>query len=242
MARSARRAFWERWSGPALVAALPLFGCLLGGCQSVQGVTPETMVRVIDASYNAPAIDVTVGGTPIAANIAGPTITNYAFLPAPETTTAYIYPTGTKKATATVATTLQASTEHSIYITDSGAGYSATLLTDQIATPPAGDIAFRFLQQAQTTGPVDIYLVPGGSDLTGTKPLLTDQIANSITGYLDVPAGTYTLVVTPTGTTKTKFTSASLDLSAGAVRTVLIMDAQLTSNPPVTVVIGDDLN
>jgi hypothetical protein len=51
-------------------------------------------VRVIDASYNAPAVDVKVATTQIAANIGAATFTNYAFLP-PEDTTAYVYPTGT---------------------------------------------------------------------------------------------------------------------------------------------------
>jgi hypothetical protein len=55
-------------------------------------------------------------------------------------------------------------------------------------------------------------------------------------------AGQYTIVVTPTGVITTPYSSSSITFVAGQVRTALIMDAQLTTNPPVTVVIGDDLN
>jgi hypothetical protein len=64
----------------------------------------------------------------------------------------------------------------------------------------------------------------------------------SVEGYVNVMAGTYTIVVTPAGVITTPYTSASITFVDGQVRTALIMDAQLTKNPPVTVTIGDDLN
>ena len=53
---------------------------------------------------------------------------------------------------------------------------------------------------------------------------------------------TVTMVITPTGVTTSKYTSASLALTGGEVRTVLIIDTQLTSNPPVEVFMGNDVN
>ncbi len=64
-----------------LVCALSSFVVMgLTGCQSVTGNTPKSLVRVIDASYNAPAVDVYVGSTMIGANLGSPDITSYAFL------------------------------------------------------------------------------------------------------------------------------------------------------------------
>lgn len=235
------RKSWARVGATALVAALPLLASVLSGCQNVQGTSSQTLVRVIDASYNAPAVDVKVGPTAIATNIAAQTITNYAFLP-PQNGTAYIYPTKTTRATATAQGNFQAGQQHSVFLTDSGASYTATILTDQVTAPPAGYFSVRVLQQALTTGPVDVYLVPGTSTLAGSKPLLSDVAAGAMAGYVNITAGTYTVVVTPAGVKTTPYTSASLTFSAGQVRTLLIMDAQLTTNPPVTVVIGNDLN
>lgn len=238
-----QRSFWVRMSVTVCVAALPVLVGLLSGCQNVQGgsMTTTTMVRVIDASYNAPAVNVNVGSTPIATNTAALTITNYAFLP-PQNATVYAYPVGTKTATASAVGQFLASQEHSLFLTDSGAGYTATILTDQVTTPPSGYISIRFLQQALSVGPVDVYLVPSTSTLAGSKPLLSNLAVQAVTDYIPVPAGTYTVVVTPTGITTSAYTSTSTTYTAGQVRTMLIMDAQLTTNPPVTVVVGNDLN
>lgn len=220
-----------------LLAALPLLGC-----QSVENSSPsQTQVRVIDASYNAPPVNVDIATTPIAANIGAATFTNYAFLP-PENATAYVIPVGATKPTAQAAGEFLVSEQHSVLITDQGSTYAVSILTDQPAAAPAGYFSIRFLQQAVKAGAVDIYLVPDGSKLTDAKPLFADVAPQAVEGYANVPAGTYTIVVTPTGVTTTPSATASIQFSAGQVRTALIMDAQLTTNPPVTVTIGNDLN
>ena len=89
---------------------------------------------------------------------------------------------------------------------------------------------------------MDIYLVPDGSTLADAKPLYTDVAPQSVEGYANVLAGSYTIVVTPTGVIKTPSASTPIQFMAGQVRTALIMDAQLTKNPPVTVTVGDDVN
>jgi hypothetical protein len=237
MAGLHRKRFWTGVGATAAVALLPLLGC-----QSVENSAPsQTEVRVIDASYNAPAVDVKVGTTTIAANIGAATFTNYAFLP-PEDTTAYVYPTGTSKATASAVGDFLVSQQHSVFITDSTSGYTATILTDQALTPPTGYFSIRFLQQAVNAGAVDIYLVPSTGTLSGSKPLFSNVAPGAVEGYTNVMAGIYTIVITPTGVITTPYSSSSITFVAGQVRTALIMDAQLTTNPPVTVVIGDDLN
>lgn len=234
---------WHNWSlgvrlgGAGLMALAPLLGC-----QSVQSsISSQTQVRVIDASYNAPAINVDVATTPIATNLGPATFTNYAFLP-PENATAYVYPVGTTKATTQADGEFLVSQQHSVFITDAGKGYTASILTDQATAAPAGYFSIRFLQQAQKAGAVDIYLVPDGSKLADAKPLFTDAAPQSVEGYANVLAGSYTIVITPTGVTTKPSASASIQFSAGQVRTALIMDAQLTTNPPVTVTVGNDLN
>lgn len=226
-----------RLGGTALLAGLPLLGC-----QSVQSSMPsQTQVRVIDASYNAPAVDVDVATTPIATNVGAATFTNYAFL-TPQNSTAYVFPVGTSKATITVAGDFLVSEQHSVFIADAGSGYTASILTDQPTAAPTGYFSIRFLQQALVAGAVDIYLVPNGGALADAKPLFSDVAPQAVEGYTNVIAGSYTIVITPTGVITTPYTSTAIQFSAGQVRTALIMDAQLTKNPPVTVTIGDDLN
>jgi hypothetical protein len=237
MTGSSRRNLWLRIASVLAVASLPLLGC-----QSIANSSySQTQVRVIDASYNAPALDVDVATTPIATNIGSGTFSNYAFLP-PENATAYVYPTGTKKAGGQTEGQFLVNEQHSILISDSGKGYAASILTDQPAAAPAGSFSIRFLHQALQAGAVDIYLVPDGSTLADAKPLYANVAPRSVEGYANVPAGSYAIVVTPAGVTKTPSATTAIQFVAGQVRTVLIMDAQLTTNPPVTVTVGDDVN
>jgi hypothetical protein len=50
------------------------------------------------------------------------------------------------------------------------------------------------------------------------------------------------MVIVPTGQITPKFTSTALGLTGGEVRTVVIVDSQLTSDPPVSVVIAKDVD
>jgi hypothetical protein len=225
----------------AAVGLLSVAALALCGCETVAGSKAVTLVRVIDASYNAPALDAYVSGTLIAVNFAAPSIGNYAFVPPGEATVS-VDPTGKHTATASVTGSLLASEQHTLYITDSSTGYQATLLTDQNTPGPDSAVSIRFLQQAVSTGAVDVYLVPDGTKITDAKPLLTDLAPGTITAYLNIPAGTYDVVVAATGTTTGAYTSAATALVGGQVRTMLIVDSQLLSTPPVNVIVGDDLN
>ena len=94
-------------------------------------------------------------------------------------------------------------------------------------------------------GAIDIYLVPSGGKLTTTLPLLTNINFETNTGYVNIPAGTYAIAVVPTGTvpistTTTLLTGPQVGYSAGAVRTVVLMDQQITSTPGVQAIVGDD--
>jgi hypothetical protein len=103
-----------------------------------------------------------------------------------------------------------------------------------------GHSAFRFLNQAPKTGGVDVFMIPAGTTMANTIPIVTDLPVGSTTGYISFNAETVTMVITPTGLTTPKYTSTSMALIGGEVRTVLIEDTQLTSNPPVEVTVADD--
>ena len=66
------------------VAAMVALALALGlsACENVASYTQPSLVRVIDASYIAPAVNVQVEGTLLAGNIGQGTITPYGTLPA----------------------------------------------------------------------------------------------------------------------------------------------------------------
>jgi hypothetical protein len=217
----------------------------ISACENVASYTQPSLVRVIDASYIAPAVNVKVEGTLLAANIGQGTITPYGTLPA--SNSAAIDVTAATGGATLVDTdgTLLAGHQHSVFLTDNGAAptsYEVTVLEDQQVPAAGGHSAFRFLNQAPKTGAVDVYMIPSGTTMANTIPLVADLPVGATAGYVSFTSQTVTMVITPTGQITPKYTSTPLALTGGEVRTVLIVDTQLTSNPPVEIFMANDVN
>jgi hypothetical protein len=230
-------------AGAAICALAAAFG--LAGCQTVQGYTATALVRVIDASYIAPAANVYVENQLFAGNIGQGYISNYGTVPPSPAAVFKVSPVTGSTPTASASATLNAGTQHTAFITDNGQSstqYVLTVLEDQSTAAASGHSAFRFLNQAPRTGAVDVYMVPSGSTIADTTPLVTDLAVGSSTAYISFASTTVTMVITPTGVTTPSYTSTSLALTGGEVRTVVIVDSQLTTNPPVQALIADDVN
>lgn len=229
----------------ALIAALSLAAALaLSSCTNVAGFSQPSLVRVIDASYIAPAVNIYVENTLFAGNVGEGYISNYGTTkPSPAAVIKVTQANG-GAALVTASATLNAGAQHSVFLTDNGASptqYIVTVLEDQSTTAASGHSAFRFLNQAPRTGPVDVYVVPGSTTLANTIPICTRLAVGATCGYVSFASQTVTMVITPAGSITPKFTSTALGLTGGEVRTVVIVDSQLTSDPPVQVVIAKDV-
>jgi hypothetical protein len=217
----------------------------LSGCTNVAGYTQPTLVRVIDASYVAPAINVLVEGNIIAGNVGQGIISPYGTLPASTAAPIKIANASTGDSLTTTSNPLLAGHQYSVFLTDlSGtpSGYTVSVLTDQQISAPTGHSAFRFLNQAIKTGPVDVYMIPAGSTLAMSIPISANLPVGASNSYIDFTSQTVTLVVTPAGKATPKYTSTAIYLIGGEVRTVLLVDAQLTSDPPIQAFIANDVN
>jgi hypothetical protein len=230
-------------AGIALAALALSLG--LAACENVASYSQPSLVRVIDASYIAPAVNVEVEHTLLAANIGQGTITAYGTLSA--SNDAVIDVTAATGGATLVDTygTLLAGHQHSVFLTDNGAApnsYEVTVLEDQQVAAAGGHSAFRFLNQAPKTGGVDVYMIPSGTTIANSIPLVSDLPVGATAGYVSFTSQTVTMVITSTGSITPSYSSTPLALSGGEVRTVLIVDTQLTSNPPVEVFTANDVN
>ena len=145
----------------------------------------------------------------------------------------------------TTSNPLLAGHQYSIFLADlagTPSGYTVSVLTDQQISAPTAHSAFRFLNQAIATGPVDVYMIPTGVTLANSKPLVADLPVGASNNYIDFSSQTVTLVVTPTGKATPTYTSPAIYLVGGEVRTVLLVDAQLTTNPPIQAFFANDVN
>lgn len=237
----------DRLTLPGLmVAAAASLAVALGlsACQTVASFSQPSLVRVIDASYIAPAVNIYVEKTLIAGNIGEGYVSNYGTV-SPSTAAQIQVTAATGGATlVSSAATLNAGAQHSVFLTDNGASptqYTVTVLQDAQTAAPSGHSEFRFLNEAPRTGAVDVYMVPANTTLADAIPLCSALAVGATCGYVNFASQTVTMVITPTGVTTTKYSSSPLALTGGEVRTVVIIDSQLTSNPPVSVVIANDV-
>ena len=221
--------------------------CLLGtsSCGTVSGTsTSISQLRIVDAAEGSGGLDIYAGTGAIAYNLGYGTVTSY--VPAtPSTYTITADSAGTKTAVSTVRATLANAKQYTLLISNSGATVQTQVLTDQSQPAPSGDVSLRFLDEAQSVGTIDLYLVPTGSTLAQVSALQQGIVYGTNTGYLNVPTGTYTLYVLANGTvvsttTVPLYTGASTTFPGGSARTILILDNQLVTTPPITVTILPD--
>ena len=224
----------------ALIAGLGV----LSGCQAISTSTPQPRLRIIDVSPDAPALDIYEGPNALAYNLGFGTLTSYIPMP-PSSYTLASNTTGTRQTLSTSKTPYLSAAQYTLLIGNSAASLRQLLLTDQSEAAPAGQVSLRFLHQATRIGPVDIYLVPAGQKLTAVTPVLTGIAFNANTGYRNLPAGLYTLVIMPAGTAPTPataYTGARVAYSSGSARTILFIDQPLAATPGLQVITADDFD
>jgi hypothetical protein len=66
---------------------------------------------------------------------------------------------------------------------------------------------------------VDIYVTAPSADLAATSPTLANIPFKAASNYLNVPAGSYRVRITPTGSKTVAIDTGTLNLAAGAIRT-----------------------
>jgi hypothetical protein len=224
------------------VLAIALPG--LPGCQSITGNPLLSQVRIVDASPDSGVIDVYLGGEALAYNI-GPGYTSSYVPISTGTYTVGVDTATTQQQLISASGTFGTNAQYTVLVENFAANLQELILKDQSQPAPAGDISVRFIDASYKAAALDLYLVPSGATLATAKVLLTNMAAGTNSGYLNIPAGTYTLVALPTGTvpatgTATLYTGTATSYGSGVARTIVLRDATATTVPGVTAAILKD--
>lgn len=92
-----------------------------------------------------------------------------------------------------------------------------------------------------TSGNLDIFATTDGS-VNGTPAVSNFGYADVSTGYLELPAAVYQVVVTEAGNSARERFSASVDVTVGSVTTVIVRDGASFGMDADLVVIDDTVN
>ena len=185
----------------AVAVLVSLHSCIgLTGCVNVATYTQPTLVRVIDASYVAPPFNVNVEGSIIAGNVGQGTISPYGTLPA--STRAPSRSPTPPPATRSPPPAIPARRPSVLRLPQRQGRHPLRLHVTSSRSAdlgPTGHSSFRFLNQAINTGPVDVYMVPNGSTLANSIPLVANLPVGDSIGYINFISQTVTMVIIPAG-------------------------------------------
>jgi hypothetical protein len=135
--------------------------------------------------------------------------------------------------------------QYTAVVANVAASLEETIYPDQTTPAPAGDVAVRIIDAATRAGGVDLYMVRPGEKLKATEAVRAGVAFGASTGYVILPAGTYSLVVVPAGTAPTNqalplLTAPQTTYAAGAVRTVVLVDHPDPQSQGVDEIVAND--
>ncbi len=226
------------------LAGLALLLAPLPGCQSITGNPATSQVRIIDASPDAGGIDVYQGAGVLAYNLGLGTITSYVPI-TPGNYSIQVDVAGTRQLLAAQGGTFLNGAQYTVLVANYSSSLSEVILKDQTQAAPTGQISLRIIDESTRAGAIDLYFIPTGSTILTVHPYLTGVTFGQNTGYLNVPAGAYTLVALPAGTTPTAtgstyYAGAAVTYNGGVARTLVLIDQQLITTPGVQVITAAD--
>jgi hypothetical protein len=226
------------------IGMMAAFGLALSGCQGISGTPQYAEVRFIAASPDAPGLDVYQNSVAFTYNVGFGTISSY--VPnTPGTITTTVDVANTRQQLGAVKASYTLGAQYTVLAANVAANLQMTVLKDQTTPTPSGQVALRFVDETTRTAAVDLYLLPSGSMLTSVSPVVTNLSFGGVTRYIDVPAGTFSIVAVPTGTVPTGttspiFTGSQVVYPGGSARTVVLLDQQVLTMPGLQVIVASD--
>jgi hypothetical protein len=198
-------------------------------------------LRVIHASPDAPPVSIVVNDNfaqPLVPSLAFPSFTGFVQVP-PATYNVKVTPAGNPGVIAINANlALARGVEYSVFAVGRLAAIEPLVLRDnrrRVAT----EAKVRILHASPTAGAVDLYVLAPGAALATATPAFTNVPFKADTGYVSLAAGSYDVVVTPTGTRTPAIGPARITIGNGGVYTIAARDAA-GGGAPLGVILLDD--
>ncbi|MEQ8858910.1 MAG: DUF4397 domain-containing protein [Pseudomonadales bacterium] len=201
-------------------------------------------VRVVHASPNAPNVDVIANNDPVnrpVVDLPFGDATDYLSL-APGAINVKVVETGTDApAVIDADLSLTQGVAYSVYAVDLAANIDALVLVDDIRRV-ATEARVRIVHASPAAGPVDLYVVPGGTggNLQDVDPAFDGVPFLADTGYVSLAPGQYDVVVTGAGSKLPAIGPVTLTLDGNGIYTAAAID-QVGGGLPPTLLLLDDL-
>ena len=218
-----------------------LVGALaLAACDDDDPVAPagEANVRVVHASPDAPSVDVLVDDTPVLTNVPFRAASDYLAVPS-GSRNMKVRVSGTTTVVIDAVATVTDGMAYTVLATGPAASIAPLVLEDNLADPAAGNMKLRLVHASPTAGNVDIYVTAPSADIAALQPTLTNVPFRGSSPYLEAPAGTYRVRITPVGTKTVAIDVNNVTLTARQIRTAVAVDAVGGGTPFGAILLAD---
>lgn len=217
---------------------LALTCTVAAGCGDSNDPNSEAQVRALHAAATIANVDVLVGGTVQAENVAFGAGSQYRAVGAGKQKL-QVRPNGANALLHESEATLSDGGNYTVVVVKFGTGTSVLLLRDNVDAPAGGKAKLRVVNAAPAAAKVDVYVTAPGAGLANATPAAVDLDQNLATQYAALSAGTYQVRFTAAGTKDVLFDAGNVELAAGQARTLVIMDKSGGGMPLTKVVLAD---
>lgn len=191
----------------------------------VLGAGTPADLRVVHASPDAPAVDIVVNdgfSAPLVEDLAFGSATGFVSVP-PATYNVKVAAAGTTTSVINANLSLQPAVRYTVLAVGRLAAIEPLVATDD-ARRLATAAKLRVIHASPTAANVDIYVTAPGASISTLSPTLASVPFKANTGFLQLPAGNYTVTVTPAGSKTPAIGPVDLSLDAGGIYTAVARD------------------
>ncbi len=206
----------------------------------VLGAGSPADLRVVHASPDAPPVDIVVNdgfAAPLVEDLAFGQATGFVSVPAG----AYnvkVAAAGTTTSVISANLTLQPAVRYTVLAVDRLADIAPLVATDD-ARRLATAAKLRVIHASPAAANVDIYVTAPGASIATLAPTLANVPFKANTGFLQLPAGGYTVTVTPAGSKTPAIGPVDVVLDAGGIYTAVARDPLPPASAPGLILLDD---
>ena len=228
-----------------LALALVTFGMFAISCGG-----SHASMRFVHASPDAPNVDVLVDGKTVATNLPFASVspgTGYLTITAGgrlvEVRTTGTATDWVNAPNVSFSSHLQYTVFFTGLVKANPPTQTISLVTDDNSAPQAGNIKLRVFH-ASPSGPthLDIYIVAPGTDITNLSPAISALAYQQASSYQSVAPASNEVIMTATGTKTPRPIDQTYTLTAGQIRTLVVLDIPGGGTISPTPLVLDDLN
>lgn len=215
-----------------------LFAAGCGGGSSSTSKTAEFRVAngVADLAGSSTGYDVLIAGSSFTTNLlfnSTGTVTPYGAVPS-GSQTVEVRNNGVSTDLFSASENLTGGSTYTLVIAGPSSAPSGILLTDTTTASASGKVQVRIVNATGAFGPMDVYIVPPGTDLFTVTANVTNLNFATSSGYKTLDKGSYYVEVTQPGGKIAYLNTGNLTLADTAVITIIIEGGSQAGSSPLT--------